>query len=99
VPRQALDPYVRDEGQRAGGARRTQGGPRGLAVTLPYVVAGRYEQAARGDPPGTALLVFRRSGPKADAFDVALELDRGRTVESPLLSGFAEKLDELFDLD
>lgn len=42
------------------------------------------------------VFVFRRSKPRGDHFDVALELGRGDTLSSPLLPGFALTLDELF---
>jgi Uma2 family endonuclease len=42
------------------------------------------------------VLVYRRSKPTAPTFDIALELGRGDTLESPLLPGFALSLDELF---
>jgi Uma2 family endonuclease len=42
------------------------------------------------------VLVFRRSKPGASEFDVALELGRGDTLESPMLPGFALPVDELF---
>jgi Uma2 family endonuclease len=44
------------------------------------------------------VLAFRRSAAQAATFDVSLELDRGETLESPLLPGFALPLDQLFDL-
>ncbi len=50
------------------------------------------------DTDAGVLLVFRRSTPKAPAFDVALELDRSTTITSPLLPGFALGTGTLFDL-
>jgi Uma2 family endonuclease len=43
------------------------------------------------------MLVFRRSGPKVDYYDVALELGVSDTLTSPLLPGFALPLAELFE--
>jgi Uma2 family endonuclease len=42
------------------------------------------------------VLVFRRSEPDIPQFDVALELERADTLTSPLLPGFALKLDAAF---
>jgi Uma2 family endonuclease len=44
------------------------------------------------------VFVFRRSKPRADHFDVALELGCGDTLTSPLLPGFALSLDQLFSV-
>lgn len=49
------------------------------------------------DPPAAQVLIFRRSGPGAKAFDLALERGRGDALESPLLPDFALALDELFE--
>jgi Uma2 family endonuclease len=51
------------------------------------------------DGDASVLLVFRRSGPTSPAFDVALELDRGATLTSPLLPGFALDVGALFAFD
>lgn len=48
------------------------------------------------DTAADEIIVYRRSAPEAPAFDVSLELARGDTLTSPLLSGFALALDELF---
>ncbi len=48
------------------------------------------------DTRADAVLVFRRSRPDAPTFDVALELDRGQQLTSPLLQGFALELAEVF---
>jgi Uma2 family endonuclease len=48
------------------------------------------------DTVAEQIVVFRRSKPRADHFDVSLELGRGDTLTSPLLLGFALTLDELF---
>jgi Uma2 family endonuclease len=48
------------------------------------------------DTAAEEVLVFRRSTRKAPSFDVALELDRGVPLESPLLPGFTLPVGELF---
>ena len=48
------------------------------------------------DTAADEVIVFRRSKPDAPAFDVALELERSETLTSPLLVGFALKLDAVF---
>jgi Uma2 family endonuclease len=48
------------------------------------------------DNVSETVLVYRRSTPGTPTFDVALELGRGDTLESPMLPGFALPLDELF---
>lgn len=49
------------------------------------------------DTAAEEVLAFRRSAPSASSFDTALELARGDTLESPLLPGFALRVEELFD--
>ncbi len=48
------------------------------------------------DTAADEVLAFRRSAPGAPSFDTALELERGDTLKSPLLPGFALRVDELF---
>ncbi len=48
------------------------------------------------DGAADAVLVFRRSTPRAVDYDVALEPARGDALTSPLLPGFALALDALF---
>ena len=48
------------------------------------------------DTAASEVLVFRRSGPDAPAFDVSLELERDHTLTSPQLDGFELPLAELF---
>ena len=48
------------------------------------------------DTAAEMVLVFRRSSRKAESFDVALELDRGASLESALLPGFTLAVSELF---
>jgi Uma2 family endonuclease len=48
------------------------------------------------DDRSQSVLVYRRTRPHAPTFDVALELGRDDTLDSPLLPGFGLALDELF---
>ena len=48
------------------------------------------------DTAAEAVLVYRRSTPKAPTFDVALELTGENALTSPLLPGFALSVAELF---
>ncbi len=48
------------------------------------------------DTAADAILVYRRSSRDAPTFDVALELGRGETLDSPLLADFALPLADLF---
>ncbi len=48
------------------------------------------------DTTADEVLIFRRSAPAAQAFDIAVELGRGETLTSPLLPGFALAMDALF---
>lgn len=48
------------------------------------------------DPTTSDVFVFRRSSPKAQVFDVALELGRDDTLTSPQLPGFAVALATIF---
>ena len=48
------------------------------------------------DTIAAEVLAFRRSASAVASFDIALELDRGEALTSPLLPGFALELDELF---
>jgi Uma2 family endonuclease len=48
------------------------------------------------DDAAETVLVYRRSRPGAPEFDVALELGRNHTLDSPMLPGFALVLEELF---
>jgi Uma2 family endonuclease len=50
------------------------------------------------DDMGKSVLAFRRSAADAKSFDVALELAHDEALESPLLPGFALRLDALFDV-
>jgi Uma2 family endonuclease len=50
------------------------------------------------DDMGKSVLAFRRSAADAKSFDVAAELAGDGVLESPLLPGFALRLDALFDV-
>ena len=49
------------------------------------------------DDIARVVLVFRRSAPRVDYYDTALELDVTETLKSPLLPGFELALSELFE--
>ena len=49
------------------------------------------------DTASHTILVFRRSGPDASSFDVALEIGAGNMLESPQLPGFRLDIADLFD--
>jgi Uma2 family endonuclease len=49
------------------------------------------------DDKSETVLVYRRSTPRAEIFDVALELGAGETLTSPQLPGFELSIDELFE--
>ncbi|MGI8594099.1 MAG: Uma2 family endonuclease [Solirubrobacteraceae bacterium] len=60
-----------------------------------------YEERGLGelwlvDGTSRTVLVFRRSGPTAPGFDVALELSEGEVVASSALPGFGLEVAELF---
>jgi Uma2 family endonuclease len=48
------------------------------------------------DDVAQTVLAFRRSGPEAAGYDVAVELGRGDTLTSPQLAGFELPIDDLF---
>ncbi len=50
------------------------------------------------DDRAETVLVYRRSKPGLDSFDVALELDRGATITSPQMPSFGLALEQLFEL-
>ena len=63
----------------------------------------RYEEAGVAelwlfDTAAASVLVYRRSAPEAPGFDVALELEAGDRLASPLLDGFALDLETFFKL-
>lgn len=48
------------------------------------------------DDASDTVLVYRRSTPRLETFDVTAELGRGESLTSPQLAGFAFVIDELF---
>lgn len=61
----------------------------------------RYEEAGVAelwlvDSPAKTILVLRRSGARADDFDVTLEVPVGETLSTPLLEGFELVVADLF---
>ncbi|MGI8660892.1 MAG: Uma2 family endonuclease [Thermoleophilaceae bacterium] len=60
-----------------------------LAVEVRSPSTWRYDLGAKKSG-------YRRSRPRATAFDVSLELTREEELRSPLLAGFALPLTELF---
>lgn len=48
------------------------------------------------DGDARSVLVFRRSGPTARSFDIALELEQGTSLTSPLLEGFQLPVADMF---
>lgn len=50
------------------------------------------------DTRANSVLVYRRSTAKADRFDVALELEAGEVLTTPLIPGFSLVLADLFAL-
>ena len=74
------------------------------ASTWRYDVGAKkrvYEQGGLAelwlvDDAAETVLVYRRSEPGAPTFDVALELDRGDLLGSPMLPGFALSVGALF---
>jgi Uma2 family endonuclease len=48
------------------------------------------------DDAAETVLVYRRSAPESETFDVSLELPAGQTLTSPQLPGFALSVEELF---
>lgn len=83
---------------------------RGLAIEIRSPSIWRYDVGAKKasyerhglpelwlvDTPAEELLVFRRTRPDAETFDLALELGTRDALGSPLLPGFALALGELF---
>lgn len=60
--------------------------------------AGALPELWLVDTVAEQIFVFRRSKPGVGHFDVALDLNRGDTLTSPLLPGFALSLDDLGEL-
>jgi Uma2 family endonuclease len=61
-----------------------------------YEVAG-VSEVWLVDTASKSVLVYRRSTPSSPDFDVALELEEGEVLVSPLLEGFALNITALFN--
>jgi Uma2 family endonuclease len=87
-------------------------GPPALAVEVRSPSTWRYDLGSKKsayerlgskelwlvDTEADSVLVYRRSGPNAGRFDVALELEAGEVLTTPLIPGFSLVLADLFDL-
>jgi Uma2 family endonuclease len=87
-------------------------GPPALAVEVRSPSTWRYDIATKRatyerlglrelwlvDTEANSVLVYRRSTLEADRFDVALELEAGEVLTTPLIPGFSLVLAELFAL-
>ncbi len=69
---------------------------RDLRVKLPRYEAAGVAEAWYVDTEARTVLVFRRSGPNAAGFDVALEVGIDQELTSPLLEGFALRVGAIF---
>ena len=86
-------------------------GPPALAVEVRSPSTWRYDLGTKKrmyeqlglaelwlvDTAADVVLVYRRSSPKTGAFDVALELNVGQPLTTPLLPGFTLDLAGVFD--
>jgi Uma2 family endonuclease len=86
-------------------------GPPALAVEVRSPSTWRYDVGTKKrvysalglaelwlvDTAADEVLVYRRSGPKAEDFDVEIELSAGETLTTPLIPGFSLDVGELFD--
>lgn len=102
--------WVPEDARPARDAKRIVGPP-ALAVEVRSPSAWRYDVGAKKrtyerlglaelwlvDASADVVLVYRRSSPEADEFDVALELGAGEALTAPLLPGFSLDLAGLFD--
>ena len=107
----APDVWWVSEEHRPRGDARGLDGPPDLAVEVRSPSTWRYDIGAKRttyerhglpelwlvDTESETVLVYRRSSPSAEEFDVALELSAGEALASPLLPGFALPVVELFD--
>ena len=87
-------------------------GPPALAVEVRSPSTWRYDVGSKKstyerlglrelwlvDTEANSVLVYRRSGPKAGGFDVALEFEAGEVLTTPLIPGFSLVLADLFVL-
>ncbi|MDP1804193.1 MAG: Uma2 family endonuclease, partial [Acidimicrobiales bacterium] len=103
--------WVPEEARPARHAKRIVGPP-ALAVEVRSPSTWRYDVGTKRatyerlglcelwlvDTEANSVLVYRRSTAKADRFDVALELEVGEVLTTPLIPGFSLVLGELFAL-
>ena len=103
--------WVPEEARPARDAKRIVGPP-ALAVEVRSPSTWRYDVGTKRatyerlglrelwlvDIEANSVLVYRRSADKAEGFDVALELEAGEVLTTPLISGFSLVLADLFDL-
>ena len=87
-------------------------GPPALAVEVRSPSTWRYDVGTKRatyerlglselwlvDTEANSVLVYRRSAPEANRFDVALELEVGEVLTTPLIPGFSLVLADLFAL-
>ena len=87
-------------------------GPPALAVEVRSPSTWRFDVGAKRatyerlglrelwlvDIEANSVLVYRRSATEAERFDVALELEAGEVLTTPLIPGFSLVLAELFEL-
>ena len=102
--------WLAEEARPARDAKRILGPP-ALAVEVRSPSTWRYDLGAKKrtyerlglaelwlvDTRSDSVLVYRRSSPESPEFDVALELEAGETLTTPLIPGFAIELTALFD--
>jgi Uma2 family endonuclease len=102
--------WVAEDRRPARDAKRFTGPP-DLAIEVRSDSTWRYDVGAKKrvyehsglrelwlvDTASNSVLVFRRSAPDADGFDVALELAQGDTLTSPHLPEFTLDVTTLFD--
>lgn len=69
---------------------------RDLSVKLPAYEATAVAEAWFVDTVAATVMVFRRSRPDVEAFDVRLEVGSDEQLTSPLLPGFTLALPEVF---
>jgi Uma2 family endonuclease len=107
----APDVWWVPEDARPGREAKRIVGPPALAVEVRSPSTWRYDLGTKRstyerlglaelwlvDTESRSVLVYRRSSPKAASFDIALEVEAGEVLTTPLLPGFSLDLGELFD--
>ena len=106
----APDVWWVPENDRPSADAKRLAGPPGLAVEVRSPSTWRYDLGTKRstyerlglgelwlvDTESKSVLVYGRSSPEATTFDVALELEAGEVLTTPLLPGFSLDLGELF---